>query len=302
MALGGTANAQLAAVQSGRADFMSHPPPTRLQELRTQYSGQLHVTPAAQTYYLVLNTRRPPFGDVRARRAVAFAFDRGSRLLDGFGAGRTATPTCQLLPPNFPAYRPYCPYTAHPTKRGPWTAPDLARALTLVAASGTKGMRIDVLGYGEKDHALTAMTTVLDETLRRLGYRTSVTRITGVKEYFAALWKSAPQIEAAIAGWGADISTPAAFITSLLTCRISPSSPYSCGPAIDRKLRETLDLQIRNPQEASEAWARLERELVDQAIVVPVITGIEIEFVSKRLGNYQRHPYFGMLISQVWVR
>jgi hypothetical protein len=26
------------------------------------------------------------------------------------------------------------------------------------------------------------------------------------------------------------------------------------------------------------------------------------DFVSKRVGNYQRHPLFGMLISQIWVR
>jgi hypothetical protein len=27
-----------------------------------------------------------------------------------------------------------------------------------------------------------------------------------------------------------------------------------------------------------------------------------VDFVSKRLGNYQRHPEFGLLIDQVWVR
>jgi hypothetical protein len=55
-------------------------------------------------------------------------------------------------------------------------------------------------------------------------------------------------------------------------------------------------------QRANAAWARLERELVDRAIVVPVITPNATEFVSKRLGNYQRNRNFGMLISQVWVR
>ena len=56
------------------------------------------------------------------------------------------------------------------------------------------------------------------------------------------------------------------------------------------------------PQAANEAWTRLDRELVDQAIVIPVLNGKAVDFVSKRVGNYQRHPVFGMLISQLWVR
>ncbi len=67
-------------------------------------------------------------------------------------------------------------------------------------------------------------------------------------------------------------------------------------------MRKTLDLQIRNPQAANEAWVRLEREVVDQAIIVPVANGVNVDFVSKRLGNYQINPFLGMLISQVWVR
>ena len=64
----------------------------------------------------------------------------------------------------------------------------------------------------------------------------------------------------------------------------------------------SLELQTRDPQAANEAWARLDRELADRAIVVPVINPKAVDFVSKRVGNYQRHPVFGMLLSQVWVR
>ncbi len=49
-------------------------------------------------------------------------------------------------------------------------------------------------------------------------------------------------------------------------------------------------------------WAHLERELVDRAIVIPFMNPREVVFVSKRVGNYQRHPVFGTLISQLWVR
>jgi hypothetical protein len=87
-----------------------------------------------------------------------------------------------------------------------------------------------------------------------------------------------------------------------LTCSSRNVSGYFCDPALDRKLHETAELQSRDPKAANEAWARLERQVVDSAIIVPVITPEATDFVSERVGNYQRHPLFGMLISQVWVR
>ena len=195
----------VSAVQRGRADYLSEPPRDRLQELLTRYTAQLKVTPGPSLIYLVLDAKRPPFDDVRVRRAVAFAYDRGRVVADGFGGSVAAAATCQLLPPGFPAYDAYCPYTLNPTSGGAWTAPDLAAARKLVAASGTQGMHVDVLGGTHKEE-LAVVTTVLDETLRRLGYRTSVKRIPNIDDYFAALRTGAPRVEATTSGWGA--STP----------------------------------------------------------------------------------------------
>ena len=297
----GTPDAQLTAVERGRADVVGVPPLGRLQEIRTRYAAQLHITPVPWTWFLILNTHRPPFDDPRARAAVALAVDRG-RLVNGFDArgDDVRAPTCQLLPPNFPGYRPYCPHTLRPTVGGAWTGPDLERARALVASSGTKGMPVDVLGVeGEKGDLLAEMTTVLDETLRQLGYRTAVRRLP-FDDYFSQLGTGAGRVEAAVIGVGMDYPSPGNFILNVLSC--SGEFPYSCRPALVRKLEETAKLYTGNTAAANEAWARLERQLVDQAIVVPVITPKAIDFVSKRVGNYQRHPLYGMLVGQVWVR
>ena len=70
------------------------------------------------TVYFVLNTRRAPFDRLDARRAVAFAFDRRAAVTAA-GGHDVAQETCQILPPNFPGSRPYCPYTASGAARGP---------------------------------------------------------------------------------------------------------------------------------------------------------------------------------------
>ena len=295
-----TPDAGLNAIERGHADGHFPPfsafPQDSLQEARTRYAAQLHVTPAAWTYYFALNRQRPPFDDVRARQAVAFAVDRG-RLVERLGGDDLGAPACQLLPPNFPAYRRYCPHTAHPSKGGAWTAPDLGRARQLVAESGTEGMPVDVVGvHGTVEGS--ELTTSLVQTLKQLGYRTRVTRLTP-KEYFALFAGLGPSgIEATFLGWIADYPSPANFMTAI-SC---PYNQYSCDLAFDRRLRELVELQTRDAQAANEAWARLDRKVADQALIVPLINPNWVDFVSKRVGNYQRHPVFGMLLSQVWVR
>jgi peptide/nickel transport system substrate-binding protein len=295
--IAGTRNALVTAVAHGRADWVwSYSfPGHRLQEARTRYAAQLHLSPALFTVAVRLDTKRPPFDDVRARRAVAYAFDR-QRLVNADGGAVT----CQLLPPNVPAYSRYCPYTVGPTEGGAWTAPDLGRARRLVAESGTQGMRVDVLGTTEQA-GFASITTILDETLRRLGYQTSVRRVRGdFFRYADAYTAGVGRVEAAPMGWIGDYPTPANFMIGLLAC--FTDNPYGCDPNLDRKLRQTLELQGGNVQAANDAWVRLEREVVDQAIIVPVFNPPTIDFVSKRLGNYQSHPLLGMLLSQVWVR
>jgi peptide/nickel transport system substrate-binding protein len=93
---------------------------------------------------VALNTTMAPFDNKLARRAVNFAFDRAATL-DKSGGPQSGRVTCQLLPPNFPGYRPYCPFTSEPNPRtGEWNGPDLQQATDLVEQSGTSGAPVEV--------------------------------------------------------------------------------------------------------------------------------------------------------------
>ncbi len=118
-------------------------PADRLNELNSpQYANQVHVNALTADWYIALNTTTPPFNNLKARQAINYAADRSAYVKIG-GGSALAVPTCQILPPNFPGYKPYCPYTtgSDTTK---WTGVDLAKAKQLVKESGTAGAKVVV--------------------------------------------------------------------------------------------------------------------------------------------------------------
>ena len=78
-----------------------------------------------------------------------------------------AGPTCQIVPPVVPGYRPYCPYTIAPDANGDWKAPDLGRARALIRESGTRGESVVVWSW----NYFHAESEYFVSLLRQLGYR-----------------------------------------------------------------------------------------------------------------------------------
>jgi len=297
------------AVERGSADVLLSPSPARLPELATRYAGQLHSGPLGATIGLVLNTRVRPFNVLAARQAVNAAIDR-NKLIQLIGGPLAAQPTCQVLPPALPGYRPYCPYTLNPGPGGVWTAPDLARAERLVSASGTRGTRVTVVtgAFGTKipDRAT---GRYLVSVLGQLGYRASLRVITDASAYARTLYDSRQRTQVGWFSWYQDYPAPSDFISPLLTCRsFLPGNPLNlnaaefCNRRIDARVGQALMLQPRNPNAAAALWARIDREIADQAPWVPVYNPRSLVMLSARVGNYQFDPYWSLLIDQLWVR
>jgi YVTN family beta-propeller protein len=289
-----TARAAFLAAAAGRIDFPeAGVPRDLLEKARTQYPAQLHVTPAPQTNWVILNTHRLPFSNVHARRALAYALDRGSMVANQGGAD-LAAPTCQFLPPGSPGYKPYCPYTAGP-KTGRWTAPDIERAQAEVASSGTRGAHVSMIttdetpDFGNQNLEVAA-------TLRELGYRVSVKHYKRDGEYFAAFFNNWRHLDAATNGWIQDYPAPSNFFGGI-SC---PNSPYMCNAAYSRRLARAATAAAATGSNGP--WTEFDRTATDEAWAVPFENPKATDFVSKRLGNYQHHPEFDLLIDQVWVR
>jgi peptide/nickel transport system substrate-binding protein len=300
--LGTPPAAQVRAVETGSADVaFDGVPPSRLAEVETEYASQVRENLLAGTTFLFLNTRLPPFSDVRVRRAVSYAVDRAA-FVHVLGGPNRAQPTCQILPPNFRGYRAYCPFTLQPSRAGIWQAPDIGTARRLVARSGTRGANVTL--WIAPNHRLEGAIVVT--LLERLGYRVHARQ---ANDYYARIGDSRLKIQAGVHSWLPDHPAPAAFLNALFSCDAFRSSRREnlnvsefCDPQIDRQIARARALETTDPAVASSLWSRIDRELVDQAPVVPLVNPRQVDFLSQRVGNYQYNPQWHMLFDQLWVR
>ena len=120
-------------VIDGKLDYMQDPPPADLiPEVKRDHGDRYREFDTAGTNYFFLNTARPPFDDIRVRRAVNSALDEQAlqKLMGGL-----LTPTCNMLPPAIPGYEEMepCPFGK------PGEQPDIERGSELVKEAGAEG-------------------------------------------------------------------------------------------------------------------------------------------------------------------
>jgi peptide/nickel transport system substrate-binding protein len=284
------------AVLDGKVDVLDlgNDVPQQLQrELHVNNPDLVHDDPFAFTWMLQPNTHLPPFDNVKARQALAYAVDRG-RFLGGFNTG--GVPACQVPPSGFPGFGPRCIYTANPDKSGDWHGPDLARAKQLVAESGTKGATVDIWWSDE----LAEEGQYLASVLRDLGWDPRL-RLVDSEHYFGGVQDPKTHKNLTANGWYPNYPASSAYYDLLVHCTKSGYGQY-CNPATDRLAASALAAQEGDPGLAERRWRDVFAALDTDTGLIPLIHGRQSWLVSKRVGNYQTNPLFRDLFDQLWVQ
>lgn len=281
-------------VLAGKADLLTEGVLSgRAHDLAARYPRQLHLDPQQATTFVFLNMRRSPFNDVRVRRALNYAVDR-KRVAELHGGVLLAQPTCQLVPPTVPGYAPYCPYTIAPDSSGDWKAPDLAKARSQIAASGTRGQKVLVWSF-PYFHAESQYFVTL---LRQLGYNAQLHYFRDISGYFTAL-ANTPSAQAGFAGF---FQVPLAIdMLSSLRCGHPENYAHFCDPGIDAQLARLAKSEPSDPFGTAKLAAAIDREISDAAPWVPLFTPRFADLTSARVGNY-RYIASGVPFDQLWVK
>ena len=294
------------ALGRGSVDAVLPAPVSAVGRLAVRYANQLHLEPSPSTYGFVMNTHVAPFNRASVRQALNYAVDR-NRIVQLAGGRLEARPTCQILPPTLAGYEPYCPYTRSPNPGGSWSAPRLPRAQALVRRSGTRGSRVTVVAQpAQEANPSPAISRYLVSVLDRLGYRAS---LSVVSDSFARLADSRNRAQIAWFTWFQDYPAPSAFINPPLLCRsFEPRNPLNingagyCNPRVDAQAQRASTLEPLAPGTTSGLWTKIDRQITDDAPWLSLYNPLVPIALSARVGNYQDHPFWLLLLDQLWVR
>ena len=269
-----------------------------------QYAGQVHVNTLTADWYMALNTTQPPFNNLMARQAINYAANRTAYVKIA-GGPSLATPACQILPPNFPSYVPYCPYTTG--SQTTWSAPDIAKAQALVKASGTAGDKVVV--NGTNDQVGTALAEQMVADLDAIGYKASTQLLTAAAQYpFVQNSANSSKWNVAWSAWYQDYPAPSDFLNVLLGCGsihknsdASPNIAAFCDPTIQSNINKAESIEATDPTEAASLWTQVDHADTLQAPWVDLYNPKQIDFLSKNVNGYQWNPQWYILIDQLWL-
>jgi dipeptide transport system substrate-binding protein len=234
--------ARLAKLQGGECHISAFPTPEDADTIRADADLRLYTAQGLNVGYLAMNTTRPPFDDIRVRRALNFAVDKASIIASVYGA--TGTEATNPMPPTMWGYNPDVPPFAH----------DLAEARRLMTEAGlTKGIALE-LWYPPVNRPYLPdgrrVAELVASDLGRIGIEVELKTMPWA-EYRQAMQDGAFSL--ALFGWFADIGDPDNFLHTLLGCPAARTGGNNvarwCNPAYNALVTEakvTPDVERRS--------------------------------------------------------
>jgi peptide/nickel transport system substrate-binding protein len=261
---------QVNDVERGKVDWMQNPPPPdRYADVKAKFEGsQFRVEPQINLFYFWMNTRQPPFDDVKVRQAVNYAVDPAA--LERIFAGQLKG-LQQILPPNMPGHEPFVLYPH-----------DMAKAKAMVRRADPADRQIAVWtnSFGPNKEAGEYYEGVLGE----LGFEPTL-KIIEPDNYFTVIGNlTTPNLDTGFANWLEDYPHPADyFATQLIGAAIQPTNNSNWAqfddPALSAKVERLGREQLGPKQEAE--YAVLDKAYMRQAPWAPFGTLTFSTFVSE---------------------
>ncbi len=215
-------------------------------------------------------------------------------------------PSCQILPPNFPSYTPYCPYTAG-SSHTKWTGPDLAKAKQLVQQSHTAGMKVVVDSTNDQVGKAFAEQMVSD--LNAIGYKASTQLLAASIQYpFVQNSSNSGKWNVGYSAWYQDYPAASDFLNVLLGCgTINPNSDASpniaayCDQATQSKINQAETMGATNPSGAAALWTQVDHADTNAGPWVDMFNPKQIDVLSHNVHGYSWSPQWYILIDRLWL-
>jgi peptide/nickel transport system substrate-binding protein/oligopeptide transport system substrate-binding protein len=272
-------NSAMRLILAGGGDIGSEYTPTRHHWLRAKHPEIVRNAPFLGTYYFAFNTRKPPFDDVRVRKAMAIAVDRqwiAEKMVD---AGNR--PAWGLLPPGLDGGQSFQPEWAKLSKEA---RIQMARKLLAEAGYGpNRPLRFEIRFNSSTEHrrAAVAMATMW----RELGVEAKLLN-SEASLHFDSLKRA--DFEFARSGWIADLPAPENFLAVHRSDAGAQNYSGYANPAYDA----AVDRAMAEPDAMRRAGLMRQAEaiLIDDMPILPLYFYASRSLVRPGIRGWQDNP------------
>jgi peptide/nickel transport system substrate-binding protein len=288
-----SAGLALRRVLRGQDDWMGYYqiPARRLPAIEKKHEQRLRTFAPPNLMYFFMNTRVPPFTNLKVRRAVNYAI---SRLRLKHLAGGLARTTENILP------RPYPSFRAHELYRH-----NVRKAIRLVRESGYRGKRVFVWNHDVP--ADLPYTEYLVSVLNRIGFRASQKLVTA-GSYWTTIGAAKTRAQIGFADFVQDYPNPLDWFGLLLdgsAITRTHNSNYANFDVgwVNRKI-DALTGHPRLTPWVDRHWATLDRQVMRLAPWAPFLNQEQTNFFSGRvdLGCYVNNVLYEFDYASICVK
>jgi oligopeptide transport system substrate-binding protein len=240
---------------NGELDWANTVPLDQIEAVQSRPDFQ--TAPSLITYYYIFNQKKPPFGDVKVRKALSMAVNRKDLTKKITKAGQI--PTAAIVPP-MPGY---------PKVAGNMDNIELAKKLLAEAGfPGGKGFPKFELLYNSSESHKKIAEYVQQQWKENLGIECTLANQEW-KTYLAN--RNAGQFEVVRAGWAGDYLDPNTFLELFKSLATTTGLPqWACGGCLNAEYDKLVDQAgtEMNAKKRMALMAKAEEILVtkDQAI------------------------------------
>jgi len=269
---------------SGKLDWVGGLPSIELKKQRSR--PEYRESPVLSMYYYGMNVTKPPMDQLLVRRAIAHAIDR-RELVTILGGGQ------QTLSSWIPSGM-----FGHIEERGLQFDPEEARKL-LKQAGFSRPIDVPTIKIAfntNEDHQRIA-ENIQAQLKRNLGINIELGNEEW-KIFLSHLRTDSPQLFRM--GWQADYPDPDNFFALMLSYSASNFTKWQ-NPHYDDLIKKGAS--TLNPSERLKLYAQAQKLMLeDEAVVIPLMSSVSHNLVSKRVENYPLNPLSIFDFKEVIIR
>jgi len=239
--------------------------------------SRLATSKAGPIQYLALNTQRGDLKNVKVRQALEYAVDKQSYLVAS-GGSQAGTYASTLITPGIAGRVDYNLYKAP-------ASGDVSKAKSLLSQAGVSSLKLTLLT--PNDDASLAQAQAIQQGLKRANIDVTL-KPEDETSFYTDAGASNPSFDLVLFGWQPDFPSANANISPLFDSSQIGGGNYNVSqyknPAVDAAIA-AAQAEV-DPQKAQADWAAIDKQIMADAPVVPLIYAKQSFLRGSGVGNF----------------